>query len=344
MRQLLSIFIAAIGIIVALDSSALATAEPSDFDYGILTPHLIGLGDGRKLNLRCVGSGAPTIVFEQGGDGLITNWARVQPEATRLSRTCFYDRAGFGYSDPPDKPVTAMSVTNDLHALLKRAGIRDRIILVGHSIGGFYATMYVDRFPDQVAGLVLIEPAFSGQGTHLPPERMLLEQGYTRQGEGTLVKCAALARAGQLRADSLKSNKCMTPPSWATAEMMPYILHGILRPAWFEAQHSQAVNFFSGDDKPSVSSQQEMDASHAFGDLPVIVLIAEGWYSKPWRTVEEEAGARDGMREGQKLLASRSSRGKWELIPKSFHYIQLDAPDAVIRAIKDVVAAARKAP
>jgi pimeloyl-ACP methyl ester carboxylesterase len=265
----------------------------------------------------------------------------VQPDATRLARTCFYDRAGFGFSDPPDQPVTALSVTDDLHGLLKHAGVNGKIILVGHSIGGFYATMYADRFPDDVAGLVLIEPGFSGQGTHLPPERKIIEVGYTRQGESTLVRCAALARAGILRASTLSSSKCATPPPDATPDMMPYILHGILRPYWYEAEHSQAVNFFSGDDQPSVSSQQEMDARRSFGDMPLVVLIATGWSDKPWRTPEENRAARDGMHQGQEALASRSTRGRWELVPNSNHYIQKDAPAAVIRAIADVVAAAK---
>jgi len=260
-----------------------------------------------------------------------------------LSPTCFYDRAGFGFSDPPDQPVTALSVTNDLHALLRRAGITGKIVLVGHSIGGFYATMYADRFTDQIAGLVLIEPGFSGQGTHLPSERKLIEQGYTREGESTLVRCAALARAGQLSPDNLSSHQCMSAPTDATLEMMPYILHGILRPAWYEAEHSQDVNFFQGDDLPSVSSQQEMDARRQFGDIPMVVLIASGWYPNPWRTPEEEAAARDGMRDGQKALAARSSRGRWELVPNAFHYIQKDSPETVIRAVTEVVAAARAA-
>jgi pimeloyl-ACP methyl ester carboxylesterase len=311
-------------------------------DPSVLKPHLVDIGGGRRMNLTCLGSGSPTLVFEQGGDGLITNWAKVQPEASKISRTCFYDRAGFGFSDPPDQPVTALSVTDDLHRLLKRGGVAGKIVLVGHSIGGFYATMYADRFPADVAGLVLLEPGFSNQGTHLSAERKLIELGYTRQGETTLVRCAALARAGKLEPSNLARNRCMVAPPDATTEMMPYILHAILRPYWYEAEHSQAVNFFSGDDQPSVSSQQEMDAGRAFGDMPLVVLIATGWSDKPWRTPEENRAAYAGMHEGQQRLASRSTNGRWELIPNSNHYVQKDAPEAVIKAIRDVVRAARR--
>jgi pimeloyl-ACP methyl ester carboxylesterase len=307
----------------------------------LLQPRRLDIGGGRRLNFRCVGSGSPTVVFEQGGEGFISNWAKVQPAVSALTRTCVYDRAGFGYSDPPDQPVTAISVTDDLRAALDKAGLRQPVVLAGHSVGGFYATMFANRFPARVAGLVLVDPGFSGQELLLSTQRQLVVQANIRRGEGYLMRCAALARERALTADNLAQNRCITPPAGSTPEEMRYIVHAITRPHWYEAEHSQSVNYFSGDAEPSVSHAQEMKASRSFGDLPMIVLSREKVLPAPWRTAEEnEAGLRNWLA-GHQKLAARSSRGRWTVVPGSDHFIQKDKPQAVIDAIAEVVAAAR---
>ena len=201
-----------------LAGSAMATAEPAPpgLDARLLEPHLIEVEQGRRLNIRCVGAGSPTVVFEQGGEGMIFNWAKVLPAVSTRTRVCVYDRGGFGWSDPPRYPVTALSVTDDLHALLPRAGVTGSIILVGHSVGGFYATMYADRFPGEVAGLVLVDPGFSGQDPDWPPDARLRQQADMRRGESALLRCAELARAGQLNEDNLAQNHCYAVPANAT--------------------------------------------------------------------------------------------------------------------------------
>jgi pimeloyl-ACP methyl ester carboxylesterase len=87
------------------------------------------------------------------------NWRKVQPEIAKLTRVCWYDRAGEGWSDPPPAPPTIASITNDLHELLQRAPVPGPYIPVGHSIGGDFARIYAGRFPAEVAGLALVDSA-----------------------------------------------------------------------------------------------------------------------------------------------------------------------------------------
>ena len=329
-------------IVAAIICGARRTAAAqAAINAELLRPHLVDIGDGRRLNFHCVGSGSPTIIFEQGGEGFISNWAKVQPAATMVTRTCFYDRAGFGYSDPPDKPVTALSVTDDLHALLRKARIKGPFVLVGHSVGGFYATMYTDRFPGEVAGLVLVDPGLSGQDSG--PGRPILDQVNNRRGEGYLVRCAALGRAGKLTAANLAENRCITLPPNSTPEEARYILHAITGPYWHEAEHSQSVNYFTGDDEPSVSHAQEMAATRAFGDIPMVVLSRSEFPGQSWRTDAENQRARDKWLAGAQGLAARSTRGRWSIVPGSDHFIQRSQPEAVIQAISQVVSMAREA-
>jgi pimeloyl-ACP methyl ester carboxylesterase len=324
----------AAGLLVA---SPLAAAS-AGMDPALLKPHLVRLADGRRIQFHCVGNGSPTVVFGQGGEGMMFNWAKVQPAVSALTRTCFYDRGGFGWSDPPRYPVTALTVTDELHAVLRAARVREPVILVGHSVGGFYATVYADRFRDQVAGLVLVDPGFSGQDAN----PSVADRANNRRGEGYLVRCAELARTGKLRADNLAENRCFPLPADASTDgERRYALNAITRPHWYEAEHSQSVNYFTGDERLSVSHQQARDVARPFGDLPVVVLSRGRVEGAPWRTADENAAALQRWRAGHAALAARSSRGRFTIVPGSGHFIQKDAPEAVIDAIREVVMAVR---
>src|SRR3990167_405175 len=114
-------------ILVLLAQLAAAGAvQPQDRsrDARLSAPNFVEVGAGRRLNVFCIGEGSPTVVFEQGGEGNIANWKAVQPPISAVTRTCFYDRAGFGYSDPPEKAVTALNVTDDFRALLQAENIQ----------------------------------------------------------------------------------------------------------------------------------------------------------------------------------------------------------------------------
>ena len=332
-----------VNLLLALGLAASGKPDSQHLDSRLLSPHRVEVEPGRRLNIRCTGSGSPTIVFEQGGEGMIFNWARVLPAVAALTRVCVYDRGGFGWSDPPRYPVTARSVTDDLHALLMRAGVRSPIILVGHSIGGFYATMFADRFPDEVAGLVLVDPGFSGQDPDWPADARIRQQADMRRGEAGLLRCAELARTGRLTETNLAAKQCYAVPADATTPAeRRYVLNAVLRPYWYLAEQSQSTNYASGDAALGVSQQQERDAARSFGDLPTLVLSDDRFATDAWRTPAETAIAAQHWREGHAALARRSSRGRMEVVQGAGHFIQRDRPEAVVAAIQEVLGAARK--
>jgi len=326
---------------VLMGSPAAGEPAPPDLHSTLLAPHLVEIEPGRRLNIRCVGAGSPTVVFEQGGEGMIFNWAKVLPAVAAVTRVCAYDRGGFGWSDPARYPVTALSATDDLHALLPRAGVNSPIILVGHSIGGFYATMYADRFPNDVAGLVLVDPGFSGQDPDWQADARVRQQADMRRGEAGLLRCAELARTGQLTETNLAANHCYAVPANATTPAeRRYALNAVTRPYWYLAEQSQSTNYASGDAALSVSQQQEQDATRSFGDLPLIVLSDDRFATDAWRTPAETAIAAQKWREGHTALARRSSRGRMEVVQGAGHFIQRDRPEVVIAAIQEVLSAA----
>jgi len=133
---------------------------------------------GRKLHLATYGQGSPTVVVESGlGEPGVEggSWKAVIDEVSKTARICVYDRAGLGTSDAvTNKSRTTQDVVQDLHALLTSAKIAPPYILVGHSVGGYTVRVYADKYPSEVAGLVLVDSSYPGQGAKwlaaLPPE------------------------------------------------------------------------------------------------------------------------------------------------------------------------------
>jgi pimeloyl-ACP methyl ester carboxylesterase len=117
---------------------------------------LIDVG-GHRLHLSCTGSGSPTVVLEPGGGEMSSNLGWITPAVARDTRVCVYDRAGRGWSEPADTAQDGVQIATDLHTLLQRGHVPGPYVLAGHSFGGLYVLAFAARYPDEVAGLVLVD-------------------------------------------------------------------------------------------------------------------------------------------------------------------------------------------
>jgi pimeloyl-ACP methyl ester carboxylesterase len=118
---------------------------------------LIDIGDGRKLRVRCIGTGSPTILLEAGDESGVEDWDLVSPSLTPHTQTCAYDRAGVGRSDEATGCRALDELLADLEALLRAAQLEGPYVLVGASGGGYLMAGFAARHPGEVAGLVLVE-------------------------------------------------------------------------------------------------------------------------------------------------------------------------------------------
>jgi pimeloyl-ACP methyl ester carboxylesterase len=160
-----------LALVVALPlAGATYQAVATQLDRRAFPPpgQLVDVG-GRRLHLSCLGSGSPTVILEAGASGTSAHWAWVQPAVAAATRVCAYDRAGMGWSDPGPEPRDAGQVAADLHTLLTNAGIDGPYLLAGHSFGGLFARAYAARYPDEVAGLVLVDATHPDLWRRLPP-------------------------------------------------------------------------------------------------------------------------------------------------------------------------------
>src|SRR5919201_576664 len=113
--------------------------------------------DGHRLHLRCTGSGTPTVVLEPAAGGVSSSLGWITPAVARDTRVCVYDRAGRGWSEPASTAQDGAQIATDLHALLQRGHVPGPYVLAGHSLGGLFVLTFAARYPDEVAGMVLVD-------------------------------------------------------------------------------------------------------------------------------------------------------------------------------------------
>jgi len=171
--------VAVIGVLTLAIMGAIYQAVATEIGQRQLGPaagEMVSVGD-HKLHIRCMGQGSPTVITESGAPGQTVEWsAWVQPEVAKTTRVCAYERAGLGWSEAGPGPRDAEQITGELHALLKNAGIEGPYVLVGHSVGEHHVRVYADRYPEEVAGMVLVDAAHPDQFERIPG----MESGMTR--------------------------------------------------------------------------------------------------------------------------------------------------------------------
>ena len=241
---------------------------------------LARIAEGKTIHIKCMGTGSPTVILTAGlGD---SEWQKVQPQVARVTRVCFWDRYGSGFSSKATGRETAANNTADLIAALKAARVKGPYVVVGHSLGAYESLLLKDRAPEAVVGMVLVDPSIPDQGDRL--------------------------------------NKAVHKP--------PLSGKALLNPLF-------------------ISSKQVVDPKRNYGEMPIIVLTSTKAPELPPGTPDPDsfrakfAPMDAEMHRGHVELAALSSRGVQRLVPDSGHYIQLDQPDAVIGAIKEVISATR---
>jgi pimeloyl-ACP methyl ester carboxylesterase len=296
---------------------------------------------GRRLNIYCSGQGSPVVIFESGQGDDFSAWGLVQPIVAAKTKTCAYDRAGLGYSDPINRPNTAANFSDDLHRLLVAAAIKPPYILVGQSLGGMYVRLYADLHPSEVVGLVLVDPSNEEQRIgyrkisdhqRTPDEwNAYMSDYYAKRRE-----CIRAAPAG-FSPSTLIYKQCVEEPDKHFNERINNALNlRRIRAEYLEADLSEQENMFDA------SADQMRSARRSYGDLPLVVLAASPQARHENETPEHYAAAKRLQYFLDEQLVLLSTRGIYRVIPNSTHQIQMDQPRAVSGAIFEVLAQAEQ--
>jgi pimeloyl-ACP methyl ester carboxylesterase len=277
---------------------------------------------GYALHIQCEGVGSPTLVVESGSGTWSLMWAHLLPRLAERTRTCVYDRAGYGWSDSSGKPHTAANSADDLRAVLSQAQIAPPYVLIGHSYGGWVVRLFRERYPDQVVGMVLAEASHPEQWERLPASFIA---GADRQAQ-LLSVMTGLAPFGVPR--------LLVPDD-------PYLSEA-LQPAYRAAMGlGRSYEALASEFGMAALSGQQAAQTGDLGDLPLAVVSAEHSLqafavmdpnlpfeqaNQVWRVLQAE-------------LAALSTRSIHLVSPRGDHYIHASDPDLVLAGVDWVLGA-----
>ncbi len=307
-----SLPVSAIPAVAQSATPAAASPVPASGDFA----GLVDIGGGRRMYLECRGSGGPTVVLEAGYGNAGAIWDQaalgadsdktaVLPGVEAFTRVCAYDRPGAqvppSRSDPVPQPRTIAAVVADLHALLVAAGEPGPYVLVGHSLGGLMVRLYAAAYPDEVAGLVLVDPSVEGQEARF-------RAALTPEQADALAALQNAAAAGD------PAFERYGPAGVGVAE------------AGEEVRGAVAASPFAG--KPMVLITHGVSMG---SDIPP-GLLPPGF---PWDALEQ------ALSELHRELVAATPGARLVVAAESGHYVQFDEPELVIDAVWQVVEAVR---
>jgi pimeloyl-ACP methyl ester carboxylesterase len=219
-------------------------------------PGLLVTVEGHPMHLRVRGpdSSGPTVVLEAGMGSFSPNWHWVQEELGTNVRSVAYDRAGLGWSRPSRRQRDAQTIAIELRDALREAGIEPPYVLAGHSFGGLPVRAFADLYPEQTAGLVLVDASHPDQWVRWPTPRadQILEVSQRIMGW--------LGWVGLLRALNLSRQISAGLPRRQAAELRA----GAALPGYAATEAAQIRSW-------SVSRKQ-LNAATPLGDLPLAVI------------------------------------------------------------------------
>ena len=301
-------------------------------------PHqLIDVGQGRKLNLVCRGTGSATVIFEAGMGASAWDWFTVHPVVARVAKACVYDRAGLGFSNPATRPGTSANAVDDLHTLLARANLKPPFILVGHSLGGRVAQLYAYNYPRGVSGIVIIDSDHddeTARGNRVTDGKHAMIQAQERANAEA---CHAAVHAG-LREGTEAYEQCVGDGSTAYGPT----LWPVVKAAQQNVKQADA-GLSKHEHYDAESAAQLRAARKPFGDLPLIYLTrGVSPYMIPGKPQSDLNEAfEDEVLKSHDEIAQLSTRGVHYMVPGAGRDIQFDKPQAVIDAVLALVAAQR---
>jgi pimeloyl-ACP methyl ester carboxylesterase len=283
--------------------------------------------NGYTMHLFCTGQGSPTIVLDSGLGDDFTIWARVQPELSKVTRVCSYDRAGFGWSEPRPGMRDANAISAELHQLVAVAGVQRPFILMGHSIAGLYLRSYAAHYPNDLAGLVFVDGATPLQDDRVPRELVDIQNRQRREMPWQKL----LMTLGWYR---MKGDCTEIPPGFESESV------------WIKADSCVPAQMTTVENELDAERASGEETLHAgpFGSLPILIfsrdpkVLASNWPAEVakgnavvWNQMQEEA---EGLSDQSRRIIARGSD----------HYVQVDRADLVRKEVSAFVLHLREHP
>jgi pimeloyl-ACP methyl ester carboxylesterase len=321
-RVLLALIVA---LLVLVGAGAMYQTVATELDKRAYPPpgQLVDV-EGHRLHIACSGSGSPTVILEAAADMMSADWGWVQPEVAKTTRVCAYDRAGMGWSDPGPQPRDAQQITNELHLLLSKANIPGPYVLVGHSAGGLYVRLYADQHPNDVVGMVLLDPGHPDMVARIPAL-----EAKDRADAQLVSTMGLLAHIGVPRLVGVGQANAKGLPAQQSAEASAF---------YATAHHWETLGALIAAE---AETDSEVRATGSLGDRPLVVLSATTAWLTPGAPADD---ARQRLNSLHAELTTLSSNSIHREVAGATHgsiVHDRNHAQAAIDAIRQVVEAVR---
>ena len=277
-----------------------------------------------KMHLNCMGHGTPTVILEAGLDDFSIFWVLVQAKVAEFTRVCAYDRAGLGWSESSDSPRTIGNMVSELHSLLAAAKIEKPFVLAGHSFGGALVRIYAHDYQEDVAGIVLVD------ATH---EDLFIRIPAWQKPTGQMIGLYnTLAQVSSFELLALAPQN--TPNRGLPGEALAQYRAIAATTGYFKSANDERKAFEGNLAVLRAAGAEDL------GNIPLIVLSRGLWEpSLPDLSEAENQIAWQAWQEMQEELAALSSGSQLVVAEKSGHHVQLQQPELVIEAIRQIMQA-----
>ncbi|MGA3033431.1 MAG: alpha/beta hydrolase [Terracidiphilus sp.] len=294
----------------------------------------VPVSSGSDLFLFELGSGEPKIVFESGIGATHLNWRHIQESLAPYATTISYDRAGLGWSSPSRTRRTPANIARELHELLQNAGLEPPFILVGHSFGGLVMRRFALLYPDEVAGVLLIDPMRCEEWPPLDPSKQSqLDLGQKLIRYVTPLTQCGLARLGVTllfrRAGRLPGTlaQAAVPNGRHVLDRITTEVRKMPRAVWpVVAAHWSRPSFYAGIRSHLQSipdTVREMHVAEPIHEIPITILTPGNAAPLDENQLEHTG---DNVRQ---MIGAHSA-----------HWIHLDEPALVVESIRTLLDAA----
>ena len=280
---------------------------------------MLGL-PGYRLHVRCEGRGPVMVLLQAGLNDFSLQWSRLQPLLAQETRTCSYDRAGLGWSEPSPSPPTITHAVDDLHAVVQSTSADAPLVLVGHSYGSLLVRLYAQQHPENIRAIVLLDPANEFMAERMP--------GYAQALASAVDQFRKLARLASLGLIALSSKS--VPADRLDGEALQQYRAVVAAGSFFKAAAAETAEMLNNLRAMQAAPQT------ALASIPVVIIsrgqpeAIPGLPNKSAQTLEQT------WADLQTDLVNRLN-ARQIIAERSGHDIQLSQPELVHDIIKRII-------
>jgi pimeloyl-ACP methyl ester carboxylesterase len=277
--------------------------------------------NGHKLHVNKMGSlkeNTVPVIIEPGTGNFSLDWIEVQQELSRYTQVITYDRPSNGWSEPSTNRYSVQSALDDIKTIIDKTGMKKPVILIGHSTGGLYTRLFMQKYPDYVAGMILVDARNEYFAEKLPEFN---KKFFQTQGQGVNKLMSMFGIVRLLGASFLPSN---FPKSISKTEYVN--VH------WDQDFFTEVEQ----EMKEIPNAEKLLIPTRSLGDTPLTIITAEENHIAVVPlgfSQNEEKLVNETWKQSQKWLSALSSNSEYIVVPKASHAIMYDNPEIIVTSV-----------